>query len=1092
MNILDYQNGNVKDYTIILSTRDYRHLGKLTGVTNVHYAPNENSANEFSFNISKYDLFQLPAINMFDIKKAKKIKQAIWNQIEDFKLIYVKELDEYFEIYVRTVDSLHLSKNITATSLCEAELSQTKITTEINTEADISRDDYEVTTFCNKSNPKASLLHRVILSKMPHYSIGHVDESLCDIQRAFSLNEQWIYDFLTGECSEQFNCIFKFDSKKREVSAYDLYTICNDCGERGDYYSVCPKCGSKNLKQYGKDTSIYVDKNNLTESIELSMNPDSVKNCFKLEAGDDLMTSTVRLLNMGNSDYIVHIPEYQQKDMPKELVDKLDAYDKLCNSKQKEHDDLVQKFYNLTDDILYLESGMLPTIEQSEVTASTEAKKLTVANLSPVALSSVTSSTSVTTVNSALKSYAKVYVKTGYVKIDVESGATFSFVGKDSSGNSYGTWKGKFKVTNYSDEEDVAYSSTLSIKVYDNYGEFANQKVLKQMSQEENKEGSVFDVLAIEDVDKFAEALTFYNKSRLESFRDAIQEAIDVLIQMDEGTVGSLLYDDMYVGYYNKLCACENELDKRQKEIDNKQAKLDSITKKLQTINNKLNFETYLGNYYKAFCAYKREDTYSNANYISDGLNNKELIDRANEFLEVAKRELRKSAEQQISITSTLYNLLAIDAFKPIVNNFELGNWIRIKVDGVIYRLRLIGYSINFDNLSNIEVTFANVSRLKNEFSDEKFIRDSVHSMSSSYAYVSKQAEKGNTAQNNINSWMNDSLKASNIQISNSDNNDVTFGKRGILCRHLNDITGKYDDKQLIVTYNTLAFTTNNWKSVEQVIGEHNFIAYDKTTNTWITKSGYGMTANFVQAGWINGATIVGGETYSSNYSDGSNGTEKKGSYVNWNDGTFSYAGGNLIYDGTKLILGNADITQSLINTGIVTDDLYIDASRITGQISSGQIKNIDASQVISGTFVTERIPNLDASKIASGTFASARIPSLNANKINDGVFAVGRIPDLDGEKIIIGSLPSDRIEDTISGKILDSCIIQDGTINIGDTSINSTNGLNTNTGYIGNLQTRSITVYDNTNIARVGITGTYEVGESSLTFIDGVLVGVA
>ena len=98
MNILDYQNGNVKDYTIILSTRDYRHLGKLTGVTNVHYAPNENSANEFSFNISKYDFFQLPTTNIFDVKKAKKIKQAIWNQIVDFKLIYVKELDEYFEI----------------------------------------------------------------------------------------------------------------------------------------------------------------------------------------------------------------------------------------------------------------------------------------------------------------------------------------------------------------------------------------------------------------------------------------------------------------------------------------------------------------------------------------------------------------------------------------------------------------------------------------------------------------------------------------------------------------------------------------------------------------------------------------------------------------------------------------------------------------------------------------------------------------------------------------------------------------------------------------------------------------------------------
>ena len=52
------------------------------------------------------------------------------------------------------------------------------------------------------------------------------------------------------------------------------------------------------------------------------------------------------------------------------------------------------------------------------------------------------------------------------------------------------------------------------------------------------------------------------------------------------------------------------------------------------------------------------------------------------------------------------------------------------------------------------------------------------------------------------------------------------------------------------------------------------------------------------------------------------------------------------------------------------------------------------------GALVAGDIPNLDADKISSGTFVDARIPSLNASKINAGVFGVARIPDLAISKI--------------------------------------------------------------------------------------------
>lgn len=115
----------------------------------------------------------------------------------DLKLLYVPELDEYFEIAV-TMDETNADiKHIQGMSLCECELGQIMLyDTEINTETDILREDYlKPTTFYNEKEPENSLLNR-IMEKAPHYQIGHVDDSLKDIQRTFQFNNQSLYDTL--------------------------------------------------------------------------------------------------------------------------------------------------------------------------------------------------------------------------------------------------------------------------------------------------------------------------------------------------------------------------------------------------------------------------------------------------------------------------------------------------------------------------------------------------------------------------------------------------------------------------------------------------------------------------------------------------------------------------------------------------------------------------------------------------------------------------------------------------------------------------------------------------------------------------------
>ncbi len=838
---------SLEEPTIVLSTRSYEHLGSLSNVdpSSITYKKNLNAANEFSFKIYK----------TMDEKE-----ERLWDKVVDLKLIWVKEVNEYFEIKVNVNDSNDVVKSITGTSLCEAELGQTILyDVEINTESDIARSDYTVTKFYDPDTPDGSLLHRV-LGKLPNYHIKHVDSSLANLQRSFSINGTSIYDFLTGECAEQFNCLFQFDSASRSISVHDLYTNCLHCGYRGEYADVCPECHETELSYFGEDTTIYVDKEHLTDNVTFETDTSGVKNCFRLEAGDDLMTATVRSLIQNGGGNIWYFSKEDKDDMPEALSQKIDAYQQLYDSCTKDYQIVLEELYDSIDQILYHTSSMMPTREHDEVTAATEAAKLTNAALSPLGLSALNASTSAATVEGALKNYAKVYVKTGYVKLEINNGR-FQYIGKNSDGYHYGTWTGNFKVTNYSNKEDVATSEEITVTVHDNYESFLKQKIEMLIASKDDDDVSVFDVLKIEMPDKsmdteeaetfkaaklneFKNALEEYSLNRLQSFYDAIQSVLEIMVEADQASESANFYFDMYLPYYERLQACQAEIDKRQATIKQLRDIYNEREAKKNEIQSKLNFENFLGEkLYHIFCSYRREDTYSNQNYISDGLNNTELFERAKEFLETAKKELYKSGERKHSISTDLNNILLIPAFEPLLDKFELGNWIRVRADENVYRLRLISYTISFSDLGKIQIEFSDVTKTMDGMSDMGSILSTAQSMSTSYNYVSKQASNGKDAKDKLENWVENGLALTKMKIvDNADNQNITWDSHGILLREYQPITDDYNDKQLKFINRGIYATDDNWKTAKVGIGDFTF--YNPKTGQM--EESYGVIADTI------------------------------------------------------------------------------------------------------------------------------------------------------------------------------------------------------------------------------------------------------
>ena len=220
--------GNPELPTLVLKHRNGRIIGQLDA-KGIVLKDTFNDISEISFNLNKYSDNELT---------------PYWNDVVDFKLIYCKEWDMHFEIRVELDEETKTVKTVFCKQLGQSELSQIMLyDIEINTENDILREDYKVTVLYDETDYKASLLHRLINDKAPHYSIIHVDETIKNIQRTFSFNGTSIYDAFM-EVGEEIGCLFVFPSNvkdwniQRTIAVYDLRQNCRDCGYIGDYIDV--------------------------------------------------------------------------------------------------------------------------------------------------------------------------------------------------------------------------------------------------------------------------------------------------------------------------------------------------------------------------------------------------------------------------------------------------------------------------------------------------------------------------------------------------------------------------------------------------------------------------------------------------------------------------------------------------------------------------------------------------------------------------------------------------------------------------------------------------------------------------------------
>nr|DAS26386.1 MAG TPA: Endo-N-acetylneuraminidase [Caudoviricetes sp.] len=874
-------SGNVEDISFVLAKKNGDKLGNITNVDNIVAKHSMKEASEFTF------------------AAHKKIGNSIikcWNDIKDFKLVWIPEWDMWYEITVEVNEKDENIKNVSGKTLGEAELSQIMLYgIEINTETDIAREDYKIpTTFYNPDHPEASLMDRLLTDKAPHYKVKHIDKSLMNLQRTFTFDDTSIYDALQ-EVSEELDCLFIFGcgsdengKPERTISVYDLEANCVDCGNRDTFVHKCPKCGGTNIiLGYGEYTNVFISRDNLADEITYSVDTDSVKNCMKLEAGDDLMTAAIRSCNPNGTDYIYYFPDETREEMSLELQEKLKSYDALYEKYQSDYNfiindsfvtnynalvnkyktyeenlkdteiknpivgypKLMRIYFDTIDMVQLLRNKLMPPVDKPDNNAKSQGEYL-MANLPSSASTTSLKNLSVSTADNIMVMLAQSIVK-GVFKVTVTNTTLSNNV-----------WKGKFNLENYADKDDKFTSQFVSININENYESYVKQRIDSILARSDE---NYYDIVGLfkQDMTVFKSQLKKYCLNTLQIFQKCCQSCIDMMVQQGissnstssiYGINTKVLYENVYIPYYNKMNAIQDEIKVREDELYTVEGKYNNqnqlvqdgiqieIERIITEVQDALNFKNYIGiDLYKEFSSFIRMDKFSNDNYISDGLNNTDLMKNAIEFITVATKELFKSASLQHSITGTIKNFLRMKEFEPVTNNFKNGNWICVGIDDKVYQLRIIEYEIDFSDTQNISVTFSDVVSAPDGMTDLESILSNSSKMATSYNGVTRQSTINTNFKNEMNEMIAKGLSMTNTKIvSNADNQDIIWDEHGLLCREYDDIISDYTDSQLKIINHGIYITDDNWKTARAGIG--NFIYYDPQDKTY--KESYGVIAD--------------------------------------------------------------------------------------------------------------------------------------------------------------------------------------------------------------------------------------------------------
>lgn len=835
-----------------------------------------NSLSEISFDTSRvYN----------DVITGETKVNPYYDLIEALRLIYVEGFG-YFELQGPELssDGIEEKKSCTAYSL-EYTLAQKYLenfyvnmgTTEsIEVLNATSEKDIVPITLYNPSNKKLSLLH-LVLEEIYGWKIGHVDSSLRTLSRQFEVDRESVYDFLMNEVCEKFNCYIIFDTINNTINVYaesltakfigdgktNTFTISPPFAQIGtvsvDGYKTT-RWGYKastgtlvleDIPEFGAhievvdgaltewETDVFVSFDNLAQEVNINYDADEIKTQLAVTYGDDY---DIREVNLG-LPYLTDISYYYTVDwMGQDLYDAYTKYMQKSNNSQAEYTKNSQEILKWNDYIAYEENRL--SLEYSLVES----------------VNSTTVGTYYTRQENADGSYyySEVSLPGEYVvDVDYYSNVTTN-VNEEKVSSLYEVLK-KYFYAYFSGEADGITSALDELKALIGF-EFIDGYTLLDLHNNLKSAKTLANMDAA--VNKFLKELwpelgrTPLKTLYLDSYK-TIQET-----NIKAGW--SNKSDKNYGNYYPVtlfISSIESAISQRDKTI-NGYIEKQSIPQKANAAisDSLLMYNNFTEAQLIRLSAFLREDELHLDDIVETGLDDlSSSFKIKQDAMESGRIELQKISQPQLQFSMTMANIYALPEFEPIINQFQLGKVIRVCLrPDYIKQSRLLQVDINFDDFSDFSCEFGELTSLRTQSDIHADLLSQAITAGKSVATNSSYWTRGSDTASSIDLKIQQGLLDATTQIKAMDGTQgVVIDKYGIKLQKKME-NGEIDPHQTWLVNNMILMSDDGFKTSRSALGELTIEG-----NTY-----YGLIAEMVLSGYIEGSIIKGGTIQIGEYID--------------------------------------------------------------------------------------------------------------------------------------------------------------------------------------------------------------------------------
>ena len=726
----------------------------------------------------------------------------------------------------------------------------------------------------NPTRPQLSLLH-LVLDGIYGWKIGHVDKQLQTLSRQFEIDRESIYDFLVNEVCEKFNCYIVFDTINNIINVYAesptakfigdgktrIFTINDASGSQPfstietvsiDGYKTTrytysfsngtgiltlddiPESGAM-IEVIGIDstweTDVYVSFDNLSQEVTVSYDADAIKTQLTVTYGDD---QDIREVNLG-LPYLVDLSYYYTVDwMGQELYDAYTAYTKKSNESQTKYTDNSKEISRINDYIAYEETRLSLEYSLASVSATTVGTYYTRRQNSDGSYY-----------------YTEVSLPNDYnVNVDYYSNVTTNLT-EEKVRNLFVALQNYF----------YAYFRGLTDKVSESITE------LEKLS-EEFKFMKTYTITylsnilqtATSDTSRDAAIANFLSEMWNEIGRTPLKMTYlpdYKSIQTSNIEAGWSDKNNENYGYYYPSILFVNSINaaisQRDKTIGNYQKQQNTFKEANQKISNSLQLNN---NFTEAqlirLSAFLREDELKIDDIVETSLDDlSSSMKLKQDAKESGRIELRKICQPQLQFSMDMANIYALPEFEPIIDQFQLGNIIKVALrPDYLKQSRLLEAHINFEDFSDFSCDFGELTSLRTQSDIHADLLANALSAGKSVAANNATWTKGSDIATAIDLKIQQGLLDATTQIKSIDNTQgVIIDKNGIHLTKIDPVTGETDPKQTWLVNNMILMSDDGFKTSRSALGE---ITVDGQTY-------YGLIAEMVLSGYIEGSTIKGG-----------------------------------------------------------------------------------------------------------------------------------------------------------------------------------------------------------------------------------------